>query len=124
MIVDNLILRADYIKHVPCYDLDDLEASLLIDKSTVEEWRMRDRLFSISFDERRLFPQFQFSDGQPDPIIQSILRELPNDMSQWQIALWFYAGNAWLDGQAPQDCLVREKDLTQAARAEASEFVG
>ena len=122
--VDNLRARADYLANVPWYSRQDIELSYLIDGSALERWEEEKRMFSVPFDEEKLYPQFQLSGGQPIPIIKMLLKSLPEDMSSWQIAFWFNAGNSLLNGKAPQDCLVEEKSVIRAAAAEALDFIG
>jgi hypothetical protein len=71
-----------------------------------------------------LYPAFQFREGQPHPAVAKILRELPKQMSPWQIAFWFVSSNGWLRGATPADRLDDEEAVVKAAHRESEPIVG
>ncbi|MER6140145.1 hypothetical protein ABT174_08800 [Streptomyces sparsogenes] len=75
-------------------------------------------------DGRVLFPDFQFrADGNPDPTVIGINRELRADDDPWGAADWWLGRNAWI-GMAPVDLLASGDDtgrLWSAALALAGE---
>ena len=121
---ENLAARAEYLARVPCYGFDEIRDVMLADAGELDRWEESQRVFSIPSGADRVFPKFQFDDEQPIPVIQKVLRFLPEDMSNWQIAFWFDGGNAWLDGHAPQDCLGEQKALLKAAKEQSKDFIG
>lgn len=46
--------------------------------------------------------------------MRRLVAALPDDLTPWQVAFWFAAGNEWLDGAAPQDSLDDPAVLTAA----------
>lgn len=37
-----------------------------------------------------------------NPVIEQVLHSLPTEgMSEWEVALWWTAGNIWLEGKTP-----------------------
>jgi hypothetical protein len=76
-------------------------------------WRSEDKVFSVEVRGRRIFPGFQF-DGEslaPEPLVAQVLAALPREeMSEWEIALWWVAADPWLDGDRPVDRMHEDPD--------------
>jgi len=91
-------------------------------------WRKEKRVFGVKAGNAFRFPAFQFgSDGKPLPNVKAVLEALPDDMNDWDIALWFDSPNAYLDGRLPKDLLSEEetcKVLIEAARHEGLPMAG
>jgi hypothetical protein len=70
-------------------------------------WRKEGKLFGVPYRGQILYPAFQFDDdGGLRPVISDVLAALPRDqMSDWEIALWWTAANGLLDGRRPVDLL-------------------
>ncbi len=88
-------------------------------------WKSDGRIFAVMHQGTPTFPGFQFSpEGQPLPVIASLLAILGDTHSGWELALWFLGSNGWLDGQRPVDLLLTEPDrVIAAAKHEAEAFV-
>ena len=117
---DNAELRARYLQDVPTYTAADIHelmhgAQRSNPSEPASRWRREKRVFAVRVGRVRLFPQFQFSDGGPCPVIKDVLKRLPNGMSSWQIAFWFRSGNGWLDGASPEERLADENAVLDAA---------
>jgi Poly(hydroxyalcanoate) granule associated protein (phasin) len=84
-------------------------------------WKQEGKIFSVSHQGLVFFPAFQFDDdGQPLPVIASILATVGRQSTGWELALWFMAANGWLDGGRPVDVLRKEPEAAaQAAEREA-----
>jgi len=84
-------------------------------------WKQEGRIFSVSHQGTAFYPAFQFNDeGQPLPVIASILSTVGRQSGGWELALWFIAGNGWLGGRRPVDLLRTEPEIVaQAAEREA-----
>lgn len=125
---DNAALRAQYLQSVPSYtaaDLHHLAGSRAANKSALAGgWKDSRRVFAVPFQGVDRFPNFQFADGQPRAVIKQILATLPAQMTPWQTALWFWSGNGWLDGRAPQECLDCSAAIIAAAQNLASPAIG
>lgn len=82
-------------------------------------WRKERRIFGVPYRGQLLYPAFQFGDdGRLRPVVRRVLEALPVDeMSPWEVALWWTAGNGHLGGRRPVDLLgtAHEDDLVGAA---------
>lgn len=96
----------------------------LVAYSQLEEWEQEGRVFSVDERGHHLFPVFQFDrEGQPLPVIARVLETLGQQSKGWELALWFVAGNGWLDDRRPVDLLESEpEEVAQAAQREAEEL--
>jgi hypothetical protein len=82
-------------------------------------WRKEGRLFGVPYRGQTLYPAFQFDDdGVLRPVISEVLAALPRDeMSEWEVALWWTAGHGALGGRRPVDLLDEQPEqLVHAAR--------
>src|SRR5579859_2964904 len=107
---DNVELRAEFVAIVPCVTLDQLICTIEPRQpeaaAILAGWKAESAVFSVEYEDNELFPAFQFRNGAPKPIIGQVLRELSPDLSRWNIAFWWTAGNGWFDGGvAPADYL-------------------
>lgn len=91
---------------------------------TASRWKAEGAIFSVPFQNLDRFPAFQFSHGQPLPVIAETLRHLPAAMSAWEIAFWFVSTNGWLGGEAPVKCLGDRERVIEAARLEGEAAIG
>ena len=113
----NAEMRARYLQTTELYTAEDIQGPSV-------KWKRAGRIFAIQHDGKDLFPAFQFADGEPLPIIQKILKALPDYMSPWQTAFWFESGNGWLGGEIPQECLKKESKVIDAAEQLAKPTIG
>ena len=81
-----------------------------------------DGLLSVYYEGVVLWPAFQFSQLE---VCKEVLKIL-SDLSDWQIALWFYSGNGWLEnGITPMEQLgVDASCVLDAAKRLADPCVG
>lgn len=112
--VDNARLRVRYLEETPLRREDDL----------VSLWKGEGKVFAIRLWGFNFYPDFQFEDEAPRAIIKDVLDELPNDMTDWQVAMWFASGNGWLDGVAPQECLSDPDAVINAAQQLSHPAIG
>ena len=117
---DNAELRARYIREVPTYTAADIRqlmhgSKLRNPREPASRWKRERRVFAVRAGRTHLFPRFQLADGNPLPIIKEALRRLPEDMTPWQIAFWFWSENGWLDGKSPEEALNDEAGVLNAA---------
>jgi hypothetical protein len=90
-------------------------------------WRAQGKVFSVEFRGRQLFPGFQFdpASAAPLPVVAEVLAALPcEEMSEWEVALWWVAANEWLDGNRPVDLLAEDPDALSLAAAHLAEPSG
>ena len=126
--IENARLRSHYLRETPLLTAAEVRAASGLEPRNRSEpasrWKREGRLFAVRRSGIDLYPAFQIADGAPRPAIKSILAALPNDMTGWQIALWFASANGWLDGAAPQDRLSDPDAVVDAARRLADPAVG
>jgi hypothetical protein len=87
-------------------------------------WKKEGRIFSIPLNGADRFPAFQFTeDGEPLPEMQEILARM-RGWSEWAVALWFIAANAWLpEERKPLDLLFTDPAaVIEAARKDSEPF--
>lgn len=126
---DNAQLRAQYLQHVPCLSAAEIrdQQDTTPPRNTSEpasRWKRERKVFAVPLGNSDRFPAFQFNHGKPLPIISKILAALPEDMTPWQIALWFASGNGWLDDACPQDSLANVSAVLDAAQRLNDPVVG
>lgn len=87
-------------------------------------WRSEGKIFAVELRGRRLFPGFQFNAETfaPEPIVAEALAALPRDqMSEWEVALWWVADDPWLEGRRPVDVMQEDPGAVVAAASGLSE---
>ena len=87
-------------------------------------WRAEGKVFSIEFRGQRLFPGFQFDAETyaPEPVVATVLGALPREeMSDWEIALWWTTANDQLGWRRPVDMLDEEPEALAAVAARLAE---
>jgi len=125
--LDNAKLHAQYLSEHQCYSASELKKLVSEGSSDGQDcvsiWKENRSIFSIYDNDLELFPMFQFHNGKPLEIIRRILSEMPSDMSDWEIALWFASANGYIENeQPPQDSLELEEDLNAAVKALSEEI--
>jgi hypothetical protein len=85
--------------------------------ATVSRWVKDGRVFAIDAAGGRVFPAFQFSDGEPRPVIARVLAELAGQLHGWEILTWFTGSSGNLEGDRPVDRLADAPDEVVAAAA-------
>ncbi len=116
----NAALRARFMREVPWLRVDDIARLYEIDPAKPTQWKEARRIFSVSSGDVEQFPLFQFAQSEPIAAMHDIL-VLFFGLSEWQIALWFFAPNAWLDHASPMDVLPRDPEVVIAAARHAVE---
>jgi hypothetical protein len=125
---DNARERARFLSEVACLTSKEIAQNAghqAVNASvTGSRWKQQGRIFSVPSRGSELYPAFQFREGQPHPAVAKILRELPKQMSPWQVAFWFTSSNGWLRGAAPADRLDDEEAVVKAAHRASEPIVG
>lgn len=126
--VENLEMRRSYVKETPMLtaaQIHRLSGLRSKNKSVpASRWKAEGKIFAVRMTGRDRYPQFQFENGAPLPAIEKILAALPENLTAWQIALWFASVNGWLDGRKPQGCLDDAEAVVNAARRLANPAIG
>lgn len=74
-------------------------------------WRSEGKIFAVELRGQRLYPGFQFDPETfaPLPAVAAVLGALPRaEMSDWEVGLWWVAGNDRLAGRRPVDVLAED----------------
>jgi hypothetical protein len=125
---DNARERARFLSDVACLTSKEIAQNAGHQAAnasvTGSRWKQQGKIFSVPSRGSELYPVFQFREGLPHPTVAKILRELPKQMSPWQIAFWFTSSNSWLRGGAPADRLDDEEAVVKAAHRESEPIVG
>jgi hypothetical protein len=112
----NAGLRGRFMGEVPWLRDTDIARLYEVAVTKPRRWKAERRIFSVTSGDVEQYPLFQFADGQPHPAMRDILT-IFTSLSEWQIAVWFFAPNAWLGNVPPMDVLHREPaSVAQAAR--------
>ena len=126
--IDNARLRSEYLQETPLLTGAQVRAASgrkpRNQSEPASRWKREGKLFAVRRSGIDLYPAFQFVDGAPRPVIRKILAALPNDMTGWQVAMWFASGNGWLDGAEPQERLSDPDAVVHAALKLADPAVG
>lgn len=126
---DNRLIHAEFVASIPCLVADEV-ARIASSRDSdgiamLSAWRDDNRIFSIDHSGIELFPTFQFRNNVPHPSVARVLKVLGPELSRWNVALWWVAGNGWLEGvAAPADCLDQPAALLKAASRTRERFVG
>lgn len=125
----NAVLRSELLQtwgYLSAPDLADLAGSKATNRSAYAG-KLRDaaKIFGVAWQGRVVYPAFQFGpDGRPKPAVPSVLAALPRDrMSDWAVAIWWVANNAWLGDCRPVDILDQDgaQEMLQRAARQLSE---
>ena len=115
----NAKLRVNYLSNTEFVTLRSSVQSTQASNSILSKWEQEQLIFSVNYLGQVAYPAFQFADNRPKAVIEKILKELPTEMSSWQIAFWFESNNGWVGGERPKDCLDKVEQLVKAAQQEA-----
>ena len=115
----NAKLRVNYLSNNEFVTLRPSVHSTQASNFTLSQWEQEQQIFSVNYMDQVVYPAFQFADNKPIAVIEKILKELPEEMSSWQIAFWFETNNGWVGGESPKDCLDKVEQLVKAAQQEA-----
>jgi hypothetical protein len=68
-------------------------------------WTKDGKIFSVLYGGKQHYPQFQFKQGKPRPIVAQILKALGEDATGWDRAFFFATPNSYLSDERPMDRL-------------------
>lgn len=82
--------------------------------------RKQGRVFAVDVAGDAQYPGFEFGpDGKPLPVIAEIIAVFGDQLTGWDLALWFTGRNGWLGGSRPVDAL-RGTDTDRVAVVDAA----
>lgn len=75
-------------------------------------------LLAVVHEDEILYPEFQFKDGEINPVITDLIAEAESSgRSESGLALWMVNPTGYLDGKRPVDFLDQPEEVLLAARA-------
>jgi RNA polymerase sigma factor (sigma-70 family) len=125
----NAIARSEMLARLGALssaDVADLIGSSAKNRSAIaSRLRKERRLLGVDYRGVTYFPAFQFSNGEPLPLLADVLAVLGDaQWSDWEQALWFVTANEWLEGRSPVDALEDPDRVLAAAIREVEGFGG
>ncbi len=129
-IEQNTRLRAQFMEQCDLFNskqvADLLESKAKNRAATASHLKDKGKLFAVRLHGQDYFPAFQFdlASRRCFPEIAELIVILQRDCEPgWQLALWFSAPNAWLDGRTPLQVWQSDRGaVLQAAGAESAAF--
>lgn len=89
--------------------------------SVAHRWLNEKKIFSVKHGASQRFPQFQFKDGEPLPVIAQVIQVFPESASGWDLAYFFTTPNASIGDRKPLELLRTDSDrIVSLARAFAA----
>ena len=85
--------------------------------ATVSRWVKEGRVFAVETAAGRVFPGFQFTDGEPRPVIRQVMAALAGQLHGWEVLTWFTGSSGYLEGDRPVDRLADAPHEVVAAAA-------
>jgi len=121
----NAMARADALREfgaLSSADLAGLRGSRTANPhTTTSRWLSGGRVFAVDGPSGRLFPGFQFADGEPRPVVARILEAMGGTLRGWELLAWFTGSCGFLGGARPVDRLDDAPgDVVAAAAHQAS----
>ena len=108
---DSLAWRRAFVSNYECLTAEavaDESGNTAKNRSAIaSRWATEKKIFSIRYENKTLYPGFQFKDGNPVPAIARILEFFPDYLTGWDKVFFFASPNSYLDGRKPVDLLMK-----------------
>jgi hypothetical protein len=117
MRADTQSIQKDIFKDTKMISVDEAARLCRIvtaDLSPMDKARAIEQTKRVTYlvkEKQPVFPAYQFDDQGPKRITRWIIRTLSPYRSKWEITVWLWATNGWLDGASPADLLDSEPVL-------------
>lgn len=129
-IEQNTRLRSEFMAQCDLFGskqvADLLESKAKNRAATASHLKDKGKIFAVRLHGQDYFPAFQFdlANRRCFPEIAELIAIMQRDYEPgWQLALWFSAPNAWLDGRTPLQVWLSDRGaVLQAAAAESAAF--
>ena len=109
-----LAWRQRFVESVKCLTAEEIATECghgaKNTSATASRWKEQGKIFAVKFKGKQLYPAFQFEHGQPRPVMQKILEQLPDDPTGWERAYFFATPNGYLRQKRPLDLLDEDSD--------------
>jgi hypothetical protein len=106
---DSLAWRRTFVSNYECLTAEAVAeetGNTAKNRSAIaSRWATEKKIFSVRFENKTLYPKFQFKDGSPIPAVARILELFPDQFTGWDVAFFFTSANSYLDGRKPVDLL-------------------
>jgi hypothetical protein len=90
--------------------------------NVVRRWLRERRIFAFIHRRHFWFPAFEFSGGEPKPVVRDILL-LIQPVHGWEAMFWFVGTNGWLESGAPVDHMDRDPATVVLAASHANDVM-
>lgn len=95
-------------------------------RSPLDEWRLEQKIFALSYDGVEYFPIYAFDPAAnycPRPSLAEVIAILASRKDEWGLAFWFGSSNSYLGGRMPKDVFPDDlQGVLEAAQNEICEF--
>jgi hypothetical protein len=106
---DSLEWRRNFVSRYECQGAEavaDESGNTAKNRSAIaSRWTTEKKIFSLRFENKTLYPKFQFKDGNPIPVVAKVLELFPDHYTGWDKAFFFTSSNSYLDDRKPVDML-------------------
>jgi hypothetical protein len=103
-------------------------------KMPLDRWEKEERIFSVTYSKRDLYPRYQFAASEPAPIIADVLKSFAGqygEIDRWKVAAWLHHPSPYIsvdgpDGRqptAPKNALDRPEDIRRALHNRIGTYV-
>lgn len=101
-----LAYREQLYRRYPAFLVNGIpdSRSRRIRSRVVRAWLHEQRIFAFHHRGHYHFPAFQFSAGEPKPIVGKVLA-LVRPQDGWHAMFWFVGANGWLEAGSPVEML-------------------
>jgi len=111
---DTVQWRHQFMATVKCWTsatVADQSTSTATNKSAISSrWLREGKIFSVSYKGQRWFPNFQFQNGSPVPVMAKVIEMFPVHMRDWNLAFFFSTPNPYIGGRKPLELIRSNPD--------------
>jgi hypothetical protein len=106
---DSLAWRRAFVSNYECLTAEAVAeetGNTARNRSAIaSRWATEKKIFSVRFENKTLYPKFQFKDGIPIPAVARVLELFADHFTGWDVAFFFTSPNSYLDGRRPVNLL-------------------
>lgn len=111
---DTLEWRQEFMRNYPSWTSAEVatqSTSTARNRAAIaSRWQRENRIFGLRYQAQQYFPQFQFQDGTPVPIVGEVIKTFPEHATGWDLAFFFTTPNANIGGRKPLELIKTNPD--------------